>query len=146
MEIVNTLDIDGTQWEIQDSDSREKIALLKVQLEQLKKETEEKEITTAVLNPDLIFSGHIIKKGRLVIVSGTLIASKIIEGVVIGGLPKNATKGNYRISLNWFDETEKSLNNAILVFDEGATDLVVGWNYQEAVIAKAGINMSYFTE
>lgn len=146
MEVVNTLDIDGTQWEMQDSGSRKKIALLEMQLAQLKKETEEKEITTAELNPDLRFSGHIIKKGKLVIISGILVASRIINGVVIGNLPKNALEGKYRVVLHWFSELEKSLNNAVLMFDKGATELIVGWNNQESEQAMASIDMSYFTE
>ena len=36
MEIVNTLDIDGTQWEIQDVEARNKIAALKTEIEKLK--------------------------------------------------------------------------------------------------------------
>lgn len=34
MEIVNTLDIDGTQWEIQDAQARQDIAELKLSLEE----------------------------------------------------------------------------------------------------------------
>ena len=36
MEIVNTLDIDGTQWEIQDVEARNKIATLETEIEKLK--------------------------------------------------------------------------------------------------------------
>lgn len=36
MEIANTLDIDGTQWEIQDSGARNEISVLKTEMEKLK--------------------------------------------------------------------------------------------------------------
>lgn len=36
MEIVNTLDIDGTQWTIQDSGARNEISVLKTEIEKLK--------------------------------------------------------------------------------------------------------------
>lgn len=36
MEIVNTLDIDGTQWAIQDSGARSEISALKTEIEKLK--------------------------------------------------------------------------------------------------------------
>ena len=36
MEVVNTLDIDGTQWEIQDAKARNEIVTLKTEIEKLK--------------------------------------------------------------------------------------------------------------
>lgn len=36
MEVVNTLDIDGTQWEIQDVEARNEIQALKTEIEKLK--------------------------------------------------------------------------------------------------------------
>ena len=36
MEVVNTLDIDGTQWNIQDSEARNTISALKTEIEKLK--------------------------------------------------------------------------------------------------------------
>ena len=36
MEVVNTLDIDGTQWEMQDVEARNEIATLKTEIEKLK--------------------------------------------------------------------------------------------------------------
>lgn len=36
MEVVNTLDIDGTQWIIQDSEARSEISALKTEIEKLK--------------------------------------------------------------------------------------------------------------
>lgn len=36
MEVVNTLDIDGTQWTIQDSEARSEISALKTEIEKLK--------------------------------------------------------------------------------------------------------------
>ena len=146
MEVVNTLDIDGTQWELQDAEARNKIAELETQLKQLQEETKEKEITNAVLNPDLKFSGHIIQKGKLVTVSGIIRSTKIVTDVFIENLPKNVTKGLYRITLNWMSDEGEPLGNAVLIFDEGATELINGWNQQTVDIAIAELNMSYFTE
>ena len=36
MEVVNTLDIDGTQWNIQDTEARNEISALKTEIEKLK--------------------------------------------------------------------------------------------------------------
>ena len=36
MEVVNTLDIDGTQWEIRDEEARNKIATLETEIKKLK--------------------------------------------------------------------------------------------------------------
>ena len=36
MEVANTLDIDGTQWELQDVEARNKIATLETEIEKLK--------------------------------------------------------------------------------------------------------------
>ena len=66
METVNTLDIDGTQWGIKDSEARSEISVLKTEIEKLK--TVEKWQYTI---PD--YGGEIIarRQGNVISVNGT---------------------------------------------------------------------------
>lgn len=66
METVNTLDIDGTQWEIQDTEARNKISDLQTEIEKLK--------TVKKWVYDIpIYGGQIIasRQGNVVNVTGT---------------------------------------------------------------------------
>ena len=66
MEVVNTLDIDGTRWDIQDSEARSEISALKTEIEKLK--TVEKWVYNIP-----IYGGEIVafRQGNVVSVTGT---------------------------------------------------------------------------
>lgn len=66
MEVVNTLDIDGTQWEMQDVEARNEISALKSEIEKLKT-VEKWEYTIP------IYGGKIVarRQGNVVSVNGT---------------------------------------------------------------------------
>lgn len=70
MEIANTLDIDGTQWEIQDSGARNEISVLKTEMEKLR--------TIEKWHYDIpIYGGKIVarRQGNVVNVTGINIGS-----------------------------------------------------------------------
>lgn len=66
MEVVHTLDIDGTQWNIQDAEARSEISALKTEIEKLK--TNEKWVYNIP-----IYGGEIVarRQGNVISVTGT---------------------------------------------------------------------------
>ena len=66
MEIVNTLDIDGTQWEIRDEEARNKISALQAEIEKLKT-VEKWEYNIPIYGGKIIAS----RQGNVISVTGT---------------------------------------------------------------------------
>ena len=94
MEIVNTLDIDGTQWEIQDVEARNEIATLKTEIEKLKT-IEKWEYTIPTYGGDIIA----LRQGNVVSVNGIGIGSlkivtKDIGDINFAVLPKRFRPSN----------------------------------------------------
>lgn len=94
MEVVNTLDIDGTQWEIQDAESRSEISALKTEIKKLK--TVEKWIYNIP-----IYGGEITarRQGNVVSVTGIDIGrikeiTKDIGDINFAVLPVNFRPSN----------------------------------------------------
>lgn len=94
MEVVNTLDIDGTQWEIRDIEARNKISALQTEIEKLK--TVEKWVYNIP-----IYGGEIIasRQGNVVNVTGINIGrvkaiTKDIGDINLTVLPKEFRPSN----------------------------------------------------
>lgn len=105
MEVVNTLDIDGTQWEMQDEEARNKIATINQLLN-----VEPLDNIPIVLNSDYTAASALIesvqKYGRLY--KGLLVIDDIkgfnigtTGTVLIGKINRNVLGSNYTLGLEY---------------------------------------------
>ena len=105
MEVVNTLDIDGSQWEIQDAEARNKIAIIE---QSLKIESIsdipiilENGYTATVANIQDIQKYGRLYKGLLYIdnINGSYIGTT--SSIVIGKINRSVLGANYALGLDY---------------------------------------------
>ena len=105
MEVVNTLDIDGTQWEMQDEKARNDIATIKQSLE-IKSIRNIQIILEAGYTATAAFIQDIQKYGRLC--KGLLVIDNIsgqnigtTSTVLIGKINRNVLGSNFALGLDY---------------------------------------------
>ena len=146
MQDVKIVDIDNVQWNIKDQEARNKIAVLETLVNKLKEETEITELKDIVLNPVLSFFGTVIKRGKLIIVSGSISLSQHPTGALINNLPKNNSANNKDTVVTWTNYSGDYLGQSILSFDKGATAISIGVGFPTSYPAIGEVSFSYITE
>lgn len=143
---VKIVDIDNEQWNIKDQEARNKIANLEVLVNKLKEEAEVIELNDIVFNPAVAFSGTVIKKGKLVIISGSIVLRNYKSGSLISNLPINKSISNKDTVVVWTNYNGEFLGQSILSFDKNATEISIGVNMPTSNLVVGEVSFSYVTE
>lgn len=146
MEDVKIVDIDNIQWNMKDQEARNKIAALETLVNKLKTDTEVTELNNIVFNPAVAFSGTVIKKGKLVIISGSIVLRDYKSGSLISNLPINKSISNKDTVVVWTNYNGEYLGQSILSFDKNATELTIGVSIPTSNLVVGEISFSYVTE
>ena len=146
MEIVNTLDIDGTQWEMQDAEARNRIAELEKLVNKLKTDTEVTELNNIVLGEGVRFAGTVIKVGKQVTVSGALIVEQGYNKYVISNLPVNNSIENKDSVITWTNYDAKNLGLSIASFNKGVDRISIPIGDPSSYPALGMLSFSYVTK
>lgn len=146
MEVANILDIDGSQWEIQDEVARRKIAELEILVNKLKTDTEVTELNNIVLGIGVQFVGTVIKVGKQVTVSGALFVEQGFDSHVISNLPKNNSAKNKDSIIVWTNYNGQNLGLSIASFDKGVTEITIPVGLPTSYPALGQLSFSYVTE
>lgn len=143
---VHIVDIAGEQWDIKDLPLTQRVAILETLTNKLQEETELTELDDIVLNPAVTFSGTVIKRGKLVIISGAIRLSQNPSGAYISNLPINNSASNKDCVVTWTDYSGNYLGQSILSFDIGRTAISLGAGQATSYPALGQLNISYITE
>lgn len=143
---VKTVDIDNVQWNMKDQEARNKVAALEELVNKLKEEAVVIELDNIVFNPAAAFSGTVIKKGKLVIISGSIVLRNYKSGSLISNLPINKSISNKDTVIVWTNYNGEYLGQSILSFDKNATDITIGVNIPTQNLVIGEISFSYVTE
>ena len=146
MQDVKIIDIDNEQWNMKDQEARNKIANLESLVNKLKEEVEVIELDNIVFNPAVAFSGTVIKKGKLVIISGSIVLRDYESGSLISNLPINKSINNKDTVVVWTNYNGEYLGQSILSFDKNKTDITIGVNVPTSNLVVGEISFSYVTE
>ena len=146
MQDVKIIDIDNEQWNMKDQEARNRIANLESLVNKLREEAEVIELDNIVFNPAVAFSGTVIKKGKLVIISGSIILRDYKSGSLISNLPINKSINNKDTVVVWTNYNGENLGQSILSFDKNKTDITIGVNVPTSNLVVGEISFSYVTE
>ena len=146
MEVVNTLDIDGTQWEIRDEEARKKIVELETLVNKLKTDTEVTELNNIVLGSGARFVGTVIKVGKQVTVSGAIIVEQGYNSYIISNLPKNNSATHKDSVIVWTNYSGQNLGISIASFDKGVNAISIPIGKPTSYPALGQLCFSYVTE
>lgn len=146
MQDVKIIDIDNEQWNMKDQEARNKIANLEILVNKLKEETEVIELNDIVLNPAAAFSGTVIKRGKIVTISGAIILRNYTSGSIISNLPINKSISNKDTVVVWTNYNGDFLGQSILSFDINSTDLSIGVGVPTSNLVVGEVSFSYVTE
>lgn len=143
---VHIVDIDGEQWDIKDQSLTTRVAVLETLTNKLQEETEVTELDDIVYNPAVRLSGTVIKRGKLVTVSGMLVLSESPLGAYISNLPKNNSATNKDCVVTWTNYDGDFLGQSVLSFDKGETAITLGVGGATSYPALGQLSISYITE
>lgn len=143
---VRTVDIDGYQWSMKDQEARNKIIELETLVNKLKADTEVTELNDIVLGIGVKFVGTIIKVGKQVTVSGSLIVQQGFEKNVIKNVPINKSATNKDSIITWSNYSAQNLGLSIASFDKGANMISIPIGLPSSYPALGQLSFSYVTE
>ena len=143
---VTKIDIDGVQWNVKDQVARDKIAELETLVNKLKTDTEVTELNDIVLGNGVKFIGAVIKVGKQVTVSGSLLVQQGFEPNVIKNMPINKSATHKDSVINWTDYSAKNLGISVASFNKGATTISIPIGLPSSYPALGQLSFSYVTE
>lgn len=140
------IDIKGVQWELKDEVARNNIKTLETLLSELKKENEPKELYDITVGENVTFVGSVIKKGKLIIISGLIVLDAKPTQNILGNLPKNNSISEKDCIINWIDYNATNLGTSLLYLGPKKTEIILTTGYPTKYSALGQINISYVTE
>ena len=141
--IVN---IKGVQWDLKDEVARKRIAELEKLISELQKENEVKELYNLTVGKNVAFVGSVMKKGKLIIISGLIVLSEKPTEKILGNLPINKSASEKDCIINWIDNSANSLGTSLLHLGSQKNEMTLVAGYPNSYNALGQINISYVTE
>ena len=140
------VDIKGVQWELKDEVARNDIKTLENLISKLQIENEIKELYDLTVGKNVAFVGSVMKKGKLVIISGLIVLTAKPEEVILGNLPKNNSASEKDCIINWISQDATPLGTSLLYLGTQKNEITLIAGYPSSYNALGQINISYLTE
>lgn len=140
------VDISGVQWKLKDEVARNRILELENLISELQRENEVKELYNLSVGENVMFVGSVIKKGKLIIISGLIALSAKPTEKILGNLPINKSLSEKDCIINWIDYSANNLGTSLLYLGAGKNEIILTAGYPSSYDALGQINISYITE
>lgn len=140
------VDIKGVQWELKDEVARNKIKTLEDLISKLQKENEVKELYNLTVGENVAFVGSVMKKGKLIIISGLIVLTAKPTGIILGNLPKNNSQSEKDCVVNWVGYDATPLGTSLLYLGAQKNEITLTAGYPSSYNALGQVNISYVTE
>ena len=142
---VTKIDIDGVQWDVKDQNARDRIAELETLVNKLKADTEVTELNDIVLGEGVQFAGTVLKVGKQVTVSGTIIVKQGYSAYIISNLPINNSAKNKDSVIIWTNYSAQNLGLSVVSFDKGVNSITIPIGTPSSYPALGQLSFSYVT-
>ena len=140
------VDIKGVQWDLKDEVARNEIIELKKLISKLQEENEVKELYNLTIGKNVSFVGSIMKKGKLIIISGLIVLTAKPTQMILGNLPINKSPSEKDCIINWIDSSANPLGTSLLYLGSQKNEITLVAGYPSSYNALGQINISYVTE